>query len=110
VNDQQDLWAEIIAEMESRRQIGLKTYGVPVTATESVNWLKHAEEEGYDLVVYLRACRLVMEKMQRRLVELETKLTQTERELNKYRLQDQMKQDVASLKRFIEQKVNGGNQ
>ena len=50
-----DLWLTIINEMEQRRQLGLKQYGVPVTAAPKIDWRKHLEEELLDGLVYNRA-------------------------------------------------------
>ncbi len=66
-----DLWSVIVAEIEHRRQKGLLTYGNPVTADETIDWLKHAEEEFLDGAVYCRAAREVILKLQRRVNDLE---------------------------------------
>ncbi len=47
-----DIWLDIIAAMQDRRQIGLKQYGVPVTADPNVNWRLHLQEELLDALVY----------------------------------------------------------
>lgn len=50
-----DLWLEVIEEMKERREKGLKSYGVPVTGEEEVDWLQHLLEELLDAVVYIKA-------------------------------------------------------
>ena len=57
-----DAWLLVLADMASRRDVGLERYGKPV-AGSSEDWLQHAYEEALDLAVYLRA---EIEKRKRR--------------------------------------------
>lgn len=84
----EDLWLDIIKEMEGRRKIGLETYGVPVTADECVDWCEHLTSELYDAVVYARAFKGVVEKLKLRITHLEEQNAEL-REENK-RLQEQV--------------------
>lgn len=72
--NRQDLWLTVIGEMEGRRQKGLQDYGVPVTADEAHDWLRDAEQEALDFLIYIRASREVMNKLQRRIGQLEEAL------------------------------------
>ncbi len=58
----QGLWLEIIQQMEHRRQLGLKQYGVPVTSDSNVNWRNHLSEELLDALVYNLAAGEVEKK------------------------------------------------
>lgn len=53
-NSGQDVWLLVIAEMEERRQFGLKKYGQPVRAFNGRDPLVDAYQEALDLCVYLR--------------------------------------------------------
>jgi hypothetical protein len=72
--ENEDLWLEIIRDMEGRRKLGLETYGVPVTSSEAIDWCSHLTEELYDSIVYARAFKTLVSKMQVRITELEEKL------------------------------------
>jgi len=85
MSSQRDLWAELIAEMEARRQKGLLTYGKPVNAEESVDWLQHSIEELLDFAIYAKAAKEVMEGLQTRIIELEEKLVKVKEENSKLR-------------------------
>jgi hypothetical protein len=49
-----DVWLEIIADMEQRRQYGIDKYGQPVQRFNGRSALKDAYAEQLDLVVYMR--------------------------------------------------------
>ena len=44
----------MIAELEARKQFGIKKYGQPLTAENELDMLQEAYEESLDLCVYLR--------------------------------------------------------
>jgi hypothetical protein len=68
VNDD-DLWLEVMAAAEERRQKGLRDYGRPVSVSSDLDWLAEAEAELLDGAVYLRAARRRWEQLQ---AEVET--------------------------------------
>jgi len=45
----------VAAKMQERAQVGLSKYGVTTERTDltELDWLKHAQEEAMDLVIYL---------------------------------------------------------
>lgn len=49
-----DCWLLVIADMEERRQLGIRKYGVPVRADNGRDALTDAYQEALDLCVYLR--------------------------------------------------------
>lgn len=116
-----DCWQEIIDRMSDRKRKGLLDYGNPVNADESINWLEHAESEFLDGAVYCRAAAKVMQVMKDRIVDLESKLAdandrikelyQENRELERAQYQENLKQamkeDVDTLHRIVQQKVEG---
>ena len=52
-------------KLKSRAEIGLKKYGVTMERTDlnTLDWLKHAQEEAMDMAVYLE--RLIQDYEQR---------------------------------------------
>lgn len=76
--ENEDIWLEIIKEMESRRQIGLETYGAPVTSTEDTDWLTHLTDELYDAICYGRAYKKLVDKLKSRVSELEDRVVELE--------------------------------
>lgn len=51
-----DVWLAVLADMESRRLVGIDRYGKPVRAGDDAeDWTQHAYEEAMDLCVYLKA-------------------------------------------------------
>ena len=97
MNEQEDLWLEVIAEMEARRQKGLSEYKVPVTSSEVVDWLAHAESEFFDGGIYCRAARKVMERLQERVRVLETENRLLQLEVTTLR-------DQETLRRVLDRK------
>lgn len=71
-----DLWAEIIGEMQSRRTKGIAQYGKPVTADPDHDWLGELSAELLDGIVYARAAKEVLEKQRRRIRDLEQALAE----------------------------------
>lgn len=64
-----DLWLEIIADMEARRQKGLATYGKPVSGDACEEWLQHASEEFLDGLVYAKAAKVYVEGLKQQIIE-----------------------------------------
>ena len=79
----EDLWLRIQQQMEQRRQLGLKQYGVPVTSDTAVNWLGHLKEELLDAVVYTEAAIGVYRKYQQLLSAMATLTGLVEEEVEK---------------------------
>lgn len=46
---------QVVRKINNRSMEGMKKYGVPMTRTDidTLQWLKHAQEEAMDLAVYL---------------------------------------------------------
>jgi hypothetical protein len=115
VTEPRDLWLEVIEEMEARRQKGLKEYGVPVTGEDAVDWLRHAESEFFDGGIYCRAARVVMERLQARVRELEEQVDNLKDRIEDMReyyllgrrasLEAAMEEGVAQLHQVIEEGV-----
>lgn len=49
-----DIWLDVIADMEARRQVGIRRYGTPLQAGNGRDCLRDAYDEALDLVAYLR--------------------------------------------------------
>lgn len=49
-----DLWLEVIKDMEARRLLGIQRYGRPVVPNNGRRALQDAYEEVLDLAVYLK--------------------------------------------------------
>lgn len=46
---------KVLQRVKARSEQGMKTYGVPMTRSDinTIQWLRHAQEEALDLAVYL---------------------------------------------------------
>lgn len=49
---------DVIERIKTRADTGMAKYGVPMTRPDvtTVEWLRHAQEEAMDLVIYLERC------------------------------------------------------
>ena len=53
-NDSQDIQSMVIADIEARRELGIRRYGTALQAHNGRDALRDAYEEALDLAVYLR--------------------------------------------------------
>ena len=64
-NDRTDIQSLVMADLESRRELGIKRYGTALQAFNGRDMLRDAYEEALDLAVYLRG---VIEERDREVV------------------------------------------
>jgi hypothetical protein len=57
-----DLWKEVIADMEARRDMGVAKYGTPLQTFNGRDPLIDAYQEALDLAVYLK--QAIMERQE----------------------------------------------
>lgn len=53
-NDKPAVWPIVMADMQSRHELGIKRYGTPLQPHNGRDALRDAYEEALDLAVYLR--------------------------------------------------------
>lgn len=53
-NDKPPIWPIVMADMQSRHELGIKRYGTPLQPFNGRDALRDAYEEALDLAVYLR--------------------------------------------------------
>jgi len=53
-NDKPAVWPIVMADMQSRHELGIKRYGTPLQPHNGRDTLRDAYEEALDLAVYLR--------------------------------------------------------
>lgn len=53
-NDKPAVWPIVMADMQSRHELGIKRYGTPLQPFNGRDALRDAYEEALDLAVYLR--------------------------------------------------------
>jgi hypothetical protein len=62
-NSRTDIQSLVVADLENRRELGIKRYGTALQAFNGRDMLRDAYEEALDLAVYLRG---VLEERDRR--------------------------------------------
>jgi hypothetical protein len=58
-----DVWAEVLIDMEERREMGIEKYGTPLQTQNGRRNLVDAYQEALDLCVYLKAEILEREEL-----------------------------------------------
>lgn len=53
-NDRPDIQSLVLADIETRREVGIKRYGTALQAFNGRDMLRDAYEEALDLAIYLR--------------------------------------------------------